>query len=148
MWLSDTEQRVWRDYLSMTGRLQAEMNRQLQRDTGLSLAEYDVLVALGEVDGCRVKALGELLGWEQSRLSHQLGRMRARGLIARAGAGEDRRGAIVDLTEAGHEALAAAAPGHAELVRAMVFDGLSPADLRAVRRWTSTVLDRLRATGD
>ena len=48
VWLSDDEQRVWRNYVAMTGRLQAAMNRQLQRDHGLSLADYDVLVALDD----------------------------------------------------------------------------------------------------
>jgi DNA-binding MarR family transcriptional regulator len=144
VWLSDDEQRVWRAYLTMTSRLQAEMGRQLTRDCGLSLAEYDVLVALDDAGGCRVKVLGDLLGWEQSRLSHQLGRMRTRGLVTRVGADEDRRGATVDLTEDGRAALMAAAPGHAELVRAVVFDDASTAELRALDRWTARVLDRLR----
>jgi DNA-binding MarR family transcriptional regulator len=143
MWLSDDEQRLWRTYLAMTSRLQTEMNRQLTRDCGLSLAEYDVLVAIEDAGGCRVKVLGDLLGWEQSRLSHQLGRMRARGMVTRAGADEDRRGATVDLTEDGRAALTAAAPGHAELVRSVVFDGMSAAQARALAQWTSAVLQRL-----
>jgi DNA-binding MarR family transcriptional regulator len=143
VWLTKDEQRVWRNHLKMTARLQAAMNRQLQADCGLSLADYDVLVALDERPGCRISELGERLGWEQSRLSHQLRRMRARGLIERGGAADDRRAAAVDLTVDGRTALAAAAPGHAELVRAMVFDGVSASDLRAVDRWTAAVLERL-----
>ncbi len=143
MWLTTDEQRVWRNYLEMSSRLQSAMNRQLQRDCGLSLADYDVLVALEERPGCRVSELGDRLGWEQSRLSHQLGRMRNRGLITRAGASDDRRAATIELTDAGRDALAAAAPGHAELVRDMVFTGVPPAELRALSRWTARVLDRL-----
>jgi len=144
MWLSDDQQRVWRDYLAMSAALQSEMNRQLQRDCGLSLPDYDVLVALDERDACRVNELGERVGWEQSRLSHQLRRMEARGLIEKRGAGEDRRGATVQLTAAGRTALATAAPGHAELVRDVVFARMSPAQLRAVDRWITQVLARLR----
>lgn len=147
VWLSDDEQRVWRDYLTMTGRLQALMSRQLQRDCGLSLADYDVLVALDERPGCRITELGERLGWEQSRLSHQLTRMRARGLVVRAADTGDRRAASVDLAAEGRAALRAAAPGHAALVRAVVFDGVRPADLAAVRRWTAGVLARLGDAG-
>lgn len=143
VWLTEDQQRVWRDYLAMTARLQVEMNRQLQADCGLSLADYDVLVALDDAGGCRVKVLGDLLGWEQSRLSHQLGRMRTRGLVARAGADDDRRGATVDLTDDGRAALTAAAPGHAELVRSVVFDGVPAAELRALSRWTARTLGRL-----
>ena len=91
MWLSADQQRVWRNYLSMSAKLQMAMNRQLQRDCGLSLPDYDVLVALEDRDACRVNELGDRLGWEQSRLSHQLRRMRSRGLIDRRGADDDRR---------------------------------------------------------
>jgi DNA-binding MarR family transcriptional regulator len=153
MWLSDDEQRLWRTYLAMSSGLQLSMNRQLQAECGLSLADYEVLVALEELDGrgrgepsgpCRVNELGDHLGWEQSRLSHQLRRMRVRGLISRHGADDDRRGATVELTAAGSSALASAAPGHAELVRSLVFDGMGAADLRAVQRWATGVLNRLR----
>jgi DNA-binding MarR family transcriptional regulator len=143
VWLSDDEQRLWRAYLAMTRGLQAEMSRQLSRDCGLSLADYDVLVALDERTECRVKVLREVLGWEQSRLSHQLGRMRARGLVTRAGTDEDRRGATVGLTDDGRAALKAAAPGHAELVHTVVFEGMSAQQARALTHWTSVVLGRL-----
>ena len=144
MWLSEDQQRVWRDYLAMSAELQIAMTRQLQRDCGLSLADYDVLVALDERDVCRLNELGQRLGWEQSRLSHQLRRMRSRGLIDRRGADDDRRGATVELADAGRTALESAAQGHVDLVRDIVFDGVSPADLRVLRRWTSSVLERLR----
>jgi len=143
VWLSADEQRVWRNYLTMTARLQSAMSRQLQADCGLSLADYDVLVALDEQRGCRIAELGERLGWEQSRLSHQLSRMRTRGLVVRSGAADDRRAATVDLTDDGRAALTSAAPGHAELVRNVVFEGASAAQLRALDRWTSEVLARL-----
>jgi len=143
VWLSEDEQRVWRNYVALTGRLQAVMNRQLQQDHELSLADYTVLVALEERPGCRISELGDRLGWEQSRLSHQLTRMRTRGLVERVGADDDRRAATVELTKQGAAALRVAAPRHAELVRAVVFDGMSAADLRALERWTSRVLDRL-----
>jgi DNA-binding MarR family transcriptional regulator len=148
---SEDEQRVWRSYLAMTARLQSAMSRRLQADCGLSLADYDVLVALDDRareeqsrhgPGCRISELGERLAWEQSRLSHQLSRMRARGLIERRGAADDRRVATIDLTADGRAALASAAPGHAELVRALAFDGVSASDLRAVERWTAAVLER------
>ena len=145
VWLSDDEQRVWRDYLAMTNRLQAEMNRQLQRDCGLSLADYDVLVAVDEQPGCRISALGERLGWEQSRVSHQLRRMADRGLVERTGAREDRRAATVTLTSTGRRALKAAAPGHAALVRDIVFVDVRPADLESVGRWSARVLQALSA---
>lgn len=142
-WLTGEQHRIWRNYLAMGTRLQAAMNRQLQADCGLSLADYEVLVALSERPDPRINELGHQLGWEQSRLSHQLTRMRSRGLVTRSGSGQDRRGAVVELTDDGAAALAAAAPGHVELVRTVVFDALSPSQLRVLDAFTSEALTRL-----
>jgi DNA-binding MarR family transcriptional regulator len=144
MWLTEEQQRVWRGYLEMVSRLQTAMNRQLQRDCGLSLADYDVLVALNERGASRINELGDVLAWEQSRLSHQLRRMRERGLVLRHGSDDDRRGATVEITSAGQGALDAAAPGHVDLVRSVVFDGLSAAQLRAFGSVVELVTSRLR----
>lgn len=142
-WLTDRQQRVWRNYLSMVTRLQAAMNRQLQADCGLSLADYDVLVSLSELGELRVYELADELGWEQSRLSHQLGRMRGRGLVDRHGSVHDRRGATVVVTAAGTAALTAAAPGHVALVAAVLFDGMTADQLRALDEVTTAALARL-----
>jgi DNA-binding MarR family transcriptional regulator len=77
VWLSDEQQRIWRGYLAVGSQLQIAMHRQLQQDCELSLSDYDVLVALFERGAQRINELGEILAWEQSRLSHQLRRMRA-----------------------------------------------------------------------
>jgi len=142
-WLTEDEQQIWRNYLTMGTRLQAAMNRQLQQDCGLSLADYEVLVTLSERGGMRIFELGDLVGWEQSRLSHQLGRMRTRGLVERRDSAQDRRGATIEITSSGREALAAAAPGHVELVRSVIFDALPQAQLRALDAFTTSALKRL-----
>ncbi|KMO72939.1 MarR family transcriptional regulator [Mycolicibacterium chubuense] len=146
-WLTAEQQRIWRDYLAMTSRLHTAMHRQLQADCELSLSDYDVLVALSERGPLRITELGELIGWEQSRLSHQLRRMRGRDLVAREGDDDDRRAATVTITDAGRSALETAAPGHVDLVRSVVFDGLSPAQQRAFGAAIGAALDRLRAVG-
>jgi DNA-binding MarR family transcriptional regulator len=143
MWLTEEQQRIWRSYLAMASRLQAAMHRQLQQDCELSLSDYDVLVALAERSPLRINELGEALAWEQSRLSHQLRRMRGRGLIARQGSDDDRRGAVVELTDGGRAALELAAPGHVELVRSAMFDGMSEAELRAFGEVAEAVAERL-----
>jgi DNA-binding MarR family transcriptional regulator len=143
MWLTEEQQRIWRGYLDMSSRLQTAMHRQLQQDCELSLSDYDVLVALTERGPLRINELGEALAWEQSRLSHQLRRMRGRGLVARQGSDDDRRGAIVELTDGGRAALELAAPGHVELVRSAMFDGMSAAQLRAFGEVVEAVAERL-----
>jgi DNA-binding MarR family transcriptional regulator len=143
VWLTAGQQRLWRDYLAMTGRLQMALHRQLQQACGMTLADYDVLVTLSERGRLRIGELGEALGWEQSRLSHQLRRMRERGLVLRSDSPDDGRGGFVELTADGRAQLRRAAPGHAELVRSVVFDGMTPGEVRALREWTATVLGRL-----
>jgi DNA-binding MarR family transcriptional regulator len=143
VWLTDEQQQVWRDYLAMVGGLQVAMNRQLLRDCGLSLADYDVLVALSECGPLRILELAGELGWEQSRLSHQLRRMTSRELVSRRGSDDDRRGAVVSIAEAGTSALSSAAPGHVALVRSTVFDGMTAAEMRALKSLTARVLGRL-----
>jgi DNA-binding MarR family transcriptional regulator len=143
VWLTEEQQEIWRAYLAMASGLQTAMHRQLQQDCELSLSDYDVLVALSDRGPQRINDLGEVLAWEQSRLSHQLRRMRGRGLVDRHGSRDDRRGATVDLTDAGRAALDAAAPGHVEFVRSVVFDGLSAAQLRAFGTVVESVLARL-----
>ncbi|BBZ35930.1 MarR family winged helix-turn-helix transcriptional regulator [Mycolicibacterium confluentis] len=143
MWLDAEHQRLWRTHLAMVGRLQTAMHRQLQEACGLTLADYDVLVALSEGGPMRINELGEALAWEQSRLSHQLRRMRDRDLVERRDSPDDRRGAVIALTEAGQRHLRVAAPGHADLVRSVVFDGMTADEERALTAWTSRVLHRL-----
>jgi DNA-binding MarR family transcriptional regulator len=144
-WLNETEQRAWRGLLTMNSRLDAELNRRLQETSGLSQADYGVLVSLSEApDGkLRVFEVAHSLSWEQSRLSHHLARMQKRGLIDREECSSDRRGAFVVLTAGGRSAIEAAAPAHVEAVRELVFDGLSDAQVRTLASVTEKVLKRI-----
>jgi DNA-binding MarR family transcriptional regulator len=128
-WLSDDEQRAWRTYLRMSSLLPAVLNRELQQDSGLTLPEYEVLVQLSETPRHRLRPfqICDALNWEQSRLSHQLTRMERRGLISRQDCEADGRGAFIELTAAGADAIGAAAARHVAAVRRLVFDRLSDA---------------------
>lgn len=111
-------------------RLGYEMNRQLQSDSDLSLADYDVLNALSGArnETMQVSALAALIGWERSRLSHHVRRMETRGLVQCGPGTVDRRATEIKLTVQGRKAIADAAPGHVDLVRRLFFGGL-PKDL-------------------
>lgn len=146
-WLDDEQQQTWRAWLDVNAQLFARISRELQATSGLSLQDYDVLVALTDVpDGSvRMRDLGVKLQWEKSRLSKHLTRMAARGLVARRDCHDDRRGAFVELTDEGLAAIRAAAPDHAALVKDVFFDGLSDDQVRELRAICATVLDRLGA---
>jgi DNA-binding MarR family transcriptional regulator len=144
-WLSEDEQRAWRAYLRLGSLLPAALNRQLTRDSGLTLPEYEVLVALSEAPEQRLRPfqICDALNWEQSRLSHQLTRMERRGLLARRECQADGRGAFVALTACGAEAIRAAAPEHAALVRRLIFDRLSEAQRTAFEEVCAVIIDAL-----
>ncbi|MDV8000566.1 MarR family winged helix-turn-helix transcriptional regulator [Rhodococcus sp. IEGM 1408] len=123
-WLSDDEQRMWRRYRDVNQLLDLAIERQLQRDASMSQSDYSVLVSLSEADGrgLRARDLGSVLGWDRSRVSHQVRRMEGRGLVAKAQCAEDGRGTIVTLTEEGAEAISRVAPKHVEKVRELFID--------------------------
>jgi DNA-binding MarR family transcriptional regulator len=104
-----------------------------------------VLVHLTDVPEGRLRAfeLGEGLQWEKSRVSRQVSRMAERGLVARESAPEDGRGAYVVLTPAGRKAIEEAAPAHVELVRRLLFEGLTPDQVRTLGSVASSVVRRL-----
>jgi DNA-binding MarR family transcriptional regulator len=126
-WLDEAQQRAWLAYIKVQLRLVYEMNRQLQADSGMSLADWDVLTALGasESASLTVTALAAQIGWERSRLSHHAKRMASRGLVELATADSDRRATEVRLTAAGRAALEWAAPGHVDLIKRLFFGGIS-----------------------
>lgn len=148
-WLDDREARVWRSYLDLQRELMSALERRLVRDSGLSNADYALLVPLSEApDGLlRARDLGARVGWERSRLSHQIGRMEKRGLVAREECQEDARGSMVRLTPAGRAAIEAAAPEHVACVRRYVFDVLSEEEVDVLGRAFDRVLARIAADG-
>jgi DNA-binding MarR family transcriptional regulator len=146
-WLDDEQQQTWRAWLDVNAALFARISRELQAKNGLSLQDYDVLVALTDVPegSVRMRDLGVKLQWEKSRLSKHLARMAARGLVARRECHDDRRGAFVELTDEGLAAIRAAAPDHAALVKDVFFGGLSREQVQELHRTCAVVLERLGA---
>jgi DNA-binding MarR family transcriptional regulator len=141
-WLDGREERAWRGLQFMQMRLEAELARQLASESGLSYSDYLVLVALTDRAEARLRLfeLGEILGWEKSRLSHHVGRMADRGLVNKEKCDSDRRGAFVVLTEQGRRAIELAAPGHVGVVRRLFIDKLTPSELDVIATTSERVL--------
>jgi DNA-binding MarR family transcriptional regulator len=144
-WLSDAEQRAWRNWLAVATELPVALHRQLQGEFDLSLQDFDVLVQLSEAEGRRLRAtdLAQSLQWERSRLSHHIKRMEKRGLITREECADDGRGAFVVLADPGREAVERAAPSHVATVRRIVFGALTAAEVDAFAATTEKILAQL-----
>ncbi|NEB03392.1 MarR family transcriptional regulator [Streptomyces sp. SID13726] len=142
------ELRIWRDFIETTEALRSELGSRLHSESSLSPGDYAVLLALREADGHRLRssALAAAVGWERSRLSHQLGRMERRSLLRRQECATDSRGAEVVLTAAGAEAFRNASLPHLRAVRELFVQALTPEDLAAADRIATALRARLTAS--
>jgi DNA-binding MarR family transcriptional regulator len=146
-WLDEREERAWRALQFMQMRLTGRLAADLAATSDLSYPDYMVLVALGDQPGWRARLfeLAEVLGWEKSRLSHQVARMSSRGLVKKERCDDDRRGAFVVGTEQGRKAIETAAPHHVAAVRRLFIDRVSPGELDAITSAAEKVLAVLDA---
>lgn len=143
-WLDAEEQRTWRAFLQATRRVFEELDRQLQRDSGMPHAYYEVLVQLSEAPDrtLRMSELADRSFSSRSRLSHAVARLEDMGWVCRAVCPTDRRGTFATLTDEGFAALAAAAPGHVETVRSLLFDPLTQEQVAQLRDISEAVSKR------
>lgn len=145
-WLSEEEEKAWRGFVALRIGLVGHLARQLSQDSGITEAEFEVLVVVSEAPGQRIRSrdLGKALNWERSRLSHQITRMEERGMVAREQCENDARGFDVLLTKVGLKAIQAAAPKHLEAVRHCFIDLLSPAQMKTLTSISERVAEHLK----
>ena len=129
-WLDAEEMRAWRAFIKGSQRLLEVLNRELSEAHGLSLADYRILVILSEAESnsVRMSELAEGIVASRSRLTHQIRRLEAAGIVARQDCEDDRRGVLATLTAEGRRRLEEAAPTHLAGVRQHLIDDLSAAD--------------------
>ena len=125
------------------------LDRQLQRDSGIPHAYYEILVRLSETE-CRSMRMSELADAtrsSRSRLSHAVARLEERGWLKRVDCATDKRGQVAILTDKGFAALVDAAPGHVETVRRHVIDQLSAEQISQLEQIGTTIVTGLE-TGE
>ena len=144
-WLTPEEDRAWRRYRRMRTLLDLQLARDLNRDSRLSEADYDVLSTLSESpDGqWRAGDLATRLLWSTSRLAHQVRRMEERGLVDRRASADDGRGAVVALSPDGWSTLRAAAAPHVDSVRQHFIGLLTATELRTLDRIAGKIVRHL-----
>jgi len=146
-WLDEREQGAWRGFVDMQAELLSRLEREMQRDAGLSGGDFAILVNLSEGPGGRRRArdLGTAIGWDKSRLSKHLTRMQARGLVRREACETDHRGSFVVLTQQGRVAVEVAARPHAGHVRRWFVEAMTAEQLDTLATISAAVLAGLRA---
>ena len=142
-----TELRVWRDFVETGDHLRSLLASRLQIESDLSTGDYVVLLALSEASGKRLRSseLAAHIDWERSRLSHHLGRMESRALIAREKCADDSRGSEVVLTEGGASQFRRASAPHLRAVQELFLDALTPELIGQVDELNRALRDHLDA---
>jgi len=132
VWLDDGQQESWRAVVALLTMLPAALDSDLRRTAGLTMFDYTVLASLSEApqQTLQMSALAARASASLPRLSHVAARLEARGWLTREGSGRDARATNAVLTKSGWEKVAATAPHHAQTVRDLVVDALSPSQFR------------------
>jgi DNA-binding MarR family transcriptional regulator len=127
--MSDEKRRAWELFHVANERVRREVGRDLWADAQLSDAEFTVLahLAMGERGGepVRPSECARAIGWDSSRLAHQLRRLEGRGLIERAPGEGDGRSSVIAFTDEGRAAYRSALGPHLRSATAWFGDALS-----------------------
>ncbi|MEU4338084.1 MarR family transcriptional regulator [Micromonospora lupini] len=131
-WLDDEQQKLWQDLRTVVIALPTLLDRQLQRDEGISNFEYSVMARLSmtETHTMRLSDLAAQCDSTQPRLSKLMVRFEQQGWVTRCPDPDNGRYTLATLTDAGLEKVEDSAPAHVERVRQLVFDPLSAAQQR------------------
>ncbi|MEV7934404.1 bifunctional helix-turn-helix transcriptional regulator/GNAT family N-acetyltransferase [Curtobacterium sp. NPDC089185] len=148
-WLTRDQLRAWMKLVAVMELLPAALDQQLQRDADLTHFDYMVVAMLSETDGrtLRMSALAAATNASLPRLSHVVSRLEKRGLVTRCPSVDDRRATDVRLTDAGYDAIVAAAPDHVRTARRFVIDALDDDQVGQLDGITRALLERLDPEG-
>jgi DNA-binding MarR family transcriptional regulator len=130
--LTPREIRLWSAWLAFSEAVASNVGRDVAEATGLSAADHRILECLVEHGEGRLRQreLAQAIGWDKSRISHQLTRMQERGLLTRSKTAE--HGSRVAISAVGRDLLESARPVHANAVRRHLIGRLTPAQISAI----------------
>ncbi len=124
---------AWQALLRAQATLLRRMESDLARETGLALADFDVLAQLASAGGeLRMTELAARALISRSGMTRRVARLVGQGLVRREGADADRRGVVVALTDAGVGRLIETAPVHVRGISELFVARLQDAELAAL----------------
>ena len=126
---------AWRSLLRAHASLVRQLEGDLERDTGLALADFDVLAQLALADGSlRMTELANRALISRSGMTRRVSRLVDEGLVRRAEADADGRGVVVALTDAGVTRLTETLPIHARGISDRFVSQLDDEELAVLER--------------
>jgi DNA-binding MarR family transcriptional regulator len=148
-WLTEDELASWFPLAGVMLKLNPALDSQLQRDSDMTHFDYLCLAMLSEEEGftSTMSALAARTNASLSRLSHVITKLEKRGWVCRSRSEVSRRVTMVRMTDDGYAKLVAAAPGHVETVRSLVYEGLTEEDVAHLHRLMAHILQRIETSG-
>jgi DNA-binding MarR family transcriptional regulator len=140
----DPRLRTWRAFLYAHAQVRRQLERELQAEQSMGLAEYELLLVLAYSPGRRQR-MGELadaMALSRSGVTRVIDRLEADGLVERLACDTDRRGAWGQLTKAGYERLRSASPTHLRGVACHFLDRIPDGELESMRRTLERVTEQ------
>ena len=132
---------AWGSLLRAHATLMRRLDTELERKTGLVLADFDVLAQLAKAHGeLRITELAERALISRSGMSRRVARLVDEGLVRRDRARSDARGVVVALTPAGMARLGETAPVHARGVSELFVARLDDQELALLERALNKVI--------
>jgi DNA-binding MarR family transcriptional regulator len=126
---------AWRALLQAHATLMRRLDTDLHRETGLTLADFDVLAQVAQAGGeLRMTELAARALMSRSGMTRRIARLVDEGLVRRTNAAADARGVVVALTDAGLARLAETAPVHLRHVATLFVAPLDDQELAVLER--------------
>lgn len=126
---------AWSSLLRAHATLMRQLESDLEAETGLALADFDVLAQLADAGGdLRMTDLAARALISRSGMTRRVARLVDDGLVRRAGAAQDGRGVVVALTDAGVARLSETAPAHARGIADYFVSRLDDEELAGLER--------------
>jgi DNA-binding MarR family transcriptional regulator len=125
---------AWSSLLRAHATLVRRLEVDLAQETGLALADFDVLAQLANAGGeLRMTELAARALISRSGMTRRVARLVDEGLVRRANTDTDRRGVVVALTEVGVARLTETVPVHLRGVSELFVAQLDEQELAALK---------------
>ena len=144
--MKELDSKAWRAFHKIGTSLLPHLSRQVSNHSGISGAEYVVLVALSELSAPSVNLnrLAQGLGWEISRMSHQISRMDDAGLVKKTKNHEDSRCFDVSITAKGRKIAEAAIPLQSREINHCFSEVLTQAQMKALIEISEAISNHMK----
>ncbi len=136
---------VWRSLLAVATRGLERVDQNLQRQSNMTLTDYEILSALAATDESRLRMseLAERVYVSRSRLTYRVDRLTEVGFVVREECEDDRRGLWAILTETGRTQAENAARDHHAFVKTLIFDHIAADELSTLSTTLHTIVQKL-----